>query len=59
MTGGGATIDAATGVVRLPTAALLAATTVTVTASNSGGSASVSFKFSVVAVAPAVPRRRR
>ena len=39
VSGGGATIDAATGVVSLPTAALVAAATVTVTASNSGGSA--------------------
>ena len=40
---GGATIDAGDRRLSIPTAALLAATTVTVTATNSGGSASVSF----------------
>ena len=54
VTGAEAVIDAATGAVSLPTAALVASATVTVTASNSGGSASVSFRLSVVAVAPAV-----
>ena len=52
VSGAGATIDAATGVLGIPTAALLAATTVTVTATNSGGSASVSFKVSVNAGKP-------
>ena len=55
VTGGGATIGAATGVVSLPTAALVAAATVTVTASNSGGSASVSFRLSVKAPAVIPP----
>ena len=54
VSGAGATIDAATGVVRLPTATLVSAATVTVTASNSGGSAAASFRLSVVAVAPAL-----
>ena len=49
VSGGGATIDAATGVVSLPTAALVSAATVTVTASNSGGSAAAGFRLSVVA----------
>ena len=47
VSGGGATIDAATGVVSLPTATLVSAATVTVTASNSGGSAAASFRLSV------------
>ena len=54
VSGAGATIDAATGVVSLPTATLVSAATVTVTASNSGGSAAASFRLSVVAVAPAL-----
>ena len=55
VSGGGATIDAATGVVSLPTAALVAAAVVTVTATNSGGAASVSFRLTVRAlvIAPA------
>lgn len=54
VTGGGATIDAATGRVTLPTAVLRAAETVTVTATNSGGSASASFRVTVaVAGVPA------
>ena len=53
VSGAGATIDASTGAVSVPTGSLLAATTVTVTASNSGGSASVGFKASVKGVLPA------
>ena len=47
VSGAGATIDPATGVVRLPTGALVSAM-VTVTASNSGGSAAAGFRLSVV-----------
>ena len=50
VTGAGATIDKATGVVTLGTDAVRNAAPVTVTASNSGGSARVSF---AVTVAPA------
>jgi len=50
--GAGATVQAATGRVTVPTAALLAAVPVTVTATNSGGQASASFKATVTA-APA------
>jgi hypothetical protein len=51
--GGGATVDAATGRVTVPTGAPLAGAQVTVTATNSGGSASVSFKVTVAVAAPA------
>ena len=50
--GAGATVQAATGRVSLPTTAVLAAAAVTVTATNSGGSATTSFKATVTA-APA------
>lgn len=50
--GAGATIDAATGLVSIPTAAARASETVTVTASNSGGSAEARFGVQVLA-APA------
>ena len=49
MTGAGASIDPATGMVGIPTATLVAGATVTVTASNSGGSASAGFKVTVKA----------
>lgn len=52
--GAGATIDAATGRVRLPTGTLRTAALVTVTAANSGGSASVGFRVTVAA-APVAP----
>jgi hypothetical protein len=47
VSGGGATIDAATGRVTIKTATLMAATEVTVTATNSGGAASASFRATV------------
>jgi hypothetical protein len=49
--GTGATIDAATGMVRIATANAISAATVVVTATNSGGTAQVSFRVSVVAAA--------
>ena len=56
VTGAGASIDAATGVVTLSTNTLVSASAVTVTASNSGGTATSSFKVTVKAVltAPAL-----
>ena len=57
--GAGATIDAASGVIRLSTDALLADAVVTVTARNSGGSAAIGFRVTVAAVAPAVGWWRR
>lgn len=47
VTGGGATIDAATGVLSLPTGTVLSGETVTVTATNSGGSAEASFLLTI------------
>lgn len=47
VTGAGATVDPATGIVTLSTDAALGGETVTVTASNSGGSASSSFQVTV------------
>ena len=48
--GAGARIDAATGVVSLPTDAAISGETVTVTATNSGGSAETSFMVTVEVV---------
>jgi hypothetical protein len=50
----GVSIDAATGVVSIPTAALMSAAEATVTATNPGGSAATGFKVTVAAavVAP-------
>ena len=49
VTGGGATIDPATGILSLSADTPRAGETVTVTATNSGGSASVSFTVTVIA----------
>ena len=49
VTGGGATVAPATGVLTLPTDTLRAGETVTVTATNSGGAASAGFRLDVVA----------
>ena len=49
VTGGGATIDPATGILSLAADTPRAGETVTVTATNSGGSASVSFTVTVIA----------
>ena len=54
VTGAGATIDAATGVISIPTDVTLAAT-ITVTATNSGGAASASFPVTVEAEEPVAP----
>ena len=51
--GGGARVDAGTGLVSLPTDALRTGEAVTVTATNSGGSASVGFRVTVAAALPA------
>ncbi len=65
VTGAGASIDAATGVLSLPTDTAMAAALVTVTVTNSGGSATDSFQLTVsaavddAAVAPAWQSRRR
>jgi hypothetical protein len=48
-TGAGASIDAATGLLSLPTDAAMAAAPITVTATNSGGSASSTFNVTVLA----------
>ena len=53
VSGAGATVDAATGRVSLPTGTLRTNVTVKVTATNSGGSASVSFRVTVAAALPA------
>ena len=53
MTGAGAGIDAATGLVSIPTDALLAGAEVTVTARNSGGEAALSFRVDVAVAWPA------
>ena len=50
--GGGASVDAGSGRVSLPTGTLRTAEAVTVTASNSGGSASVGFGVTVAAALP-------
>ena len=55
VTGAGATIDAATGRVSIPTANPLAGTLVTVAATNSGGTASSGFMVTVEAAAPGAP----
>ena len=52
--GAGATVDAATGAIAIPTAARLS-DTVTVTATNSGGSASLAFAVTVEAEAITAP----
>ena len=54
VSGAGATIDASTGLVSIPTETALAAT-ITVTATNSGGSASASFPVTVEAEEVAPP----
>lgn len=54
VTGAGATINAATGVVQIPTDAPVWGETVTVTASNSGGSAASGFMVTVEAAEPEV-----
>ena len=51
VTGAGASIDPATGLVSIPTAAPVDGAQVTVTASNSGGSAALSFLVTVEAAA--------
>ena len=53
VTGAGASIDAATGLVSIPTDAVLAGAEVTVTARNSGGAASLSFRVDVAVAWPA------
>ena len=55
VSGAGATVDPATGLVSIPLGAPRAAETVTVTATNSGGSASVSFAVTIVAVPVLTP----
>ena len=55
VTGAGAEIDAATGVVSIPTDIALSGETVTVTAGNSGGSAASSFMVTVEAAEAEVP----
>ena len=55
VTGAGASINAATGVVTLSTTTLVSAVAVTVTASNSGGTATSSFKVTVKASATGAP----
>jgi hypothetical protein len=50
--GAGASIDAATGVISIPTDAVLEGETVAVTATNSGGSAETSFLVTVAAFPP-------
>ncbi|HEX5202577.1 MAG TPA: hypothetical protein VFW27_21810, partial [Actinoplanes sp.] len=55
VTGGGATIDAATGRVSIPATAPLAAAQVVITASNSGGSAQQAFGLTVEAAGIAWP----
>ncbi len=52
VSGAGAVIDPATGVLRLPTDATRAGETVTVTAGNSGGAAALAFRVTVKGVAP-------
>lgn len=52
VTGAAASIDAASGEIRLSTDALRAQETVTVTAENSGGTASSAFRVTVAALAP-------
>ena len=54
VTGAGASVDPATGLVSIPTSAALDAASVTVTASNSGGSAAITFGVTV-ALAGAAP----
>ncbi len=54
VSGAGAGIDPATGVLRLPTDVARTAAPVTVTASNSGGAAAVGFRVTVKGVAPAL-----
>ena len=54
--GAGATVQAATGRVTVPTAAVLAGAAVTVTATNSGGEAATGFRATVTAApAPVLP----
>ena len=55
VSGAGASVDPATGLVSIPLDAPRAAETVTVTATNSGGSASVSFAVTVVEADTAAP----
>ena len=50
--GAGAGVDAATGVVSIPTGNALSGETVTVTATNSGGSAQIAFMMTVEAAEP-------
>jgi hypothetical protein len=53
VTGAGASVDAATGRVSIPTDAVLAGAEVTVTARNSGGEAAASFRVTVAIAWPA------
>jgi PKD repeat protein len=55
VSGAGATVDPATGLVSVPLDTPRAAETVTVTATNSGGSASVSFAVTVTAASIGTP----
>ena len=55
VTGAGASIDAATGVVSIPTDVAVSGETVTVTASNSGGSAASSFLVTIEAAEVELP----
>ena len=55
VSGAGASVDPATGLVSIPLDAPRAAETVAVTATNSGGAASVSFAVTVVAADTAAP----
>ena len=55
VSGGGAVVEAATGVVRLSAVALVANETVTVRATNSGGSVETDFRFTVEAAAVGEP----
>ena len=55
VTGAGASVDPATGLVSIPTGTPVDGARVTVTASNSGGSASLSFLVTVEAASPDFP----
>ena len=55
VTGAGATIDPATGILSIPVSTPRAGETVTVTATNSGGSVAVSFSVTVVAAPVLTP----
>jgi hypothetical protein len=55
VSGAGATIDTASGVVTIPTDGLLDQERITVTASNSGGSATTGFAVTVRATVPVAP----